>query len=48
MSLDKATIDGKLLAIPNIVPKGDSFQEIWVRKDWLDKLGLRPRRRWTT
>lgn len=42
LSLDKATIDGKLLAIPNIVPKGDSFQEIWVRKDWLDKLGLQP------
>ncbi|GIP27915.1 hypothetical protein J23TS9_30450 [Paenibacillus sp. J23TS9] len=42
LSLAKATIDGKLLAIPNIVPKGDSFQEIWVRQDWLDKLGLQP------
>ncbi|KZS48847.1 hypothetical protein AWU65_24375 [Paenibacillus glucanolyticus] len=39
-ALDKATFDGKLMAIPNIVPQGDAPYFLWVRKDWLDQLGL--------
>lgn len=39
-ALEKATFDGKLMAIPNIVPQGDAPYFLWVRKDWLDKLGL--------
>lgn len=40
-ALEKATFDGKLMAIPNIVPQGDAPYFLWVRKDWLDKLGLK-------
>lgn len=38
-ALDMATIDGKLMALPepNFVD-GPNF--LWLRKDWLDKLGL--------
>ncbi|MDR0269901.1 extracellular solute-binding protein [Paenibacillus sp.] len=39
-ALEKATFDGKMMAIPNIVPQGDAPYFLWVRKDWLDKLGL--------
>ncbi|MWV44479.1 extracellular solute-binding protein [Paenibacillus sp. HJL G12] len=39
-ALEKATFDDKLMAIPNIVPQGDAPYFLWVRKDWLDKLGL--------
>ncbi|WP_309120067.1 extracellular solute-binding protein [Paenibacillus sp.] len=40
MALEKATIDGKLLAIPNIAVQADALSMVWVRQDWLDKLGL--------
>ncbi|RCW49009.1 extracellular solute-binding protein [Paenibacillus prosopidis] len=39
-ALEQATIDGKLMALPNIVPQADTYVLTWVRKDWLDKLGL--------
>ncbi|MGO4271402.1 ABC transporter substrate-binding protein, partial [Paenibacillus sp. TAF58] len=39
-ALKQATINGKLLALPNIVPQADPYVLTWVRKDWLDKLGL--------
>jgi putative aldouronate transport system substrate-binding protein len=29
------------MAIPNIVPQGDAPRLLWVRQDWLDKLGLK-------
>jgi len=38
--LEKATIDGKLYAIPNISVLSDSISMAWVRQDWLDKLNL--------
>ncbi|RTE08282.1 extracellular solute-binding protein [Paenibacillus whitsoniae] len=41
-ALDKAKYGGKLLAIPNISVQADSVSMVWVRKDWLDKLGLQP------
>lgn len=36
---DTCMFDGKLKAISNYVP-GYSFAYTWLRKDWLDKLGL--------
>ena len=37
--LDAATFDGKLMAIPKTqLSDGQDF--LWLRKDWLDKLGL--------
>jgi len=41
-ALEKATYKGKLMAIPNISVQADSVAMVWVRKDWLDKLGLQP------
>ncbi|WP_274653634.1 extracellular solute-binding protein [Paenibacillus humicola] len=39
-SLKKTTIDGKIYAIPKApnIP----YNTYWIRKDWLDKLGLQP------
>ncbi|MDF9843157.1 MULTISPECIES: extracellular solute-binding protein [unclassified Paenibacillus] len=34
--------DGKLMAIPAPVPKASGMSEMWIRQDWLDKLGLKP------
>ncbi|WP_219835710.1 extracellular solute-binding protein [Paenibacillus sp. R14(2021)] len=39
-ALQQATIGGKLMALPNIVPQADTYVLTWMRKDWLDKLGL--------
>lgn len=40
--LDAATIDGKLMAIPEINSSIDAASFIWVRTDWLDQLELTP------
>ncbi|MBP3963092.1 extracellular solute-binding protein [Paenibacillus lignilyticus] len=39
-SLKKTTIDGKVYAVPKApsIP----YNTYWIRKDWLDKLGLQP------
>ncbi|MFB9277538.1 extracellular solute-binding protein [Cohnella cellulosilytica] len=39
-SLDTATFDGKLMAIPQGASMTDQSQVLWVRHDWLDKLNL--------
>ncbi|MBB3113092.1 putative aldouronate transport system substrate-binding protein [Paenibacillus phyllosphaerae] len=36
------TFDGKMYAIPSIQVQSDGVHEMWIRKDWLDKLGLTP------
>lgn len=41
-AFDTATFDGKLLALPNLNVDEDPIQLLWVRQDWLDKLGLKP------
>lgn len=41
-ALDAATIDGKIMGIPNVQPQADAPIMAFVRKDWLDKLGLQP------
>ncbi len=40
LALKTATFDGKLLALPDPAASIDVAALIWVRKDWLDKLGL--------
>lgn len=39
-SLDSATFDGKLLAIPAPTSKIDQAPLVWIRADWMNKLGL--------
>ncbi|MCS7462103.1 extracellular solute-binding protein [Paenibacillus doosanensis] len=41
-ALEKATYKGKLMGIPNISVQADAASMVWVRKDWMDKLGLQP------
>jgi putative aldouronate transport system substrate-binding protein len=38
--LEAATIDGRIMGIPNVQPQADAPIMVWVRQDWLDKLGL--------
>lgn len=38
--LNSATFAGKLMAIPNVDASIECAQFLWIRKDWLDKLGL--------
>ncbi|MDQ8736784.1 extracellular solute-binding protein [Paenibacillus sp. LHD-38] len=40
--IDSATYGGKLLAIPSVGIQADAPSMLWVRQDWLDKLGLQP------
>ncbi|AZN43102.1 extracellular solute-binding protein [Paenibacillus albus] len=42
IGLKQATFDGKLMAIPNSQTLADSIYMLWIRQDWLDKLGLQP------
>ncbi|MFC4809928.1 extracellular solute-binding protein [Paenibacillus sp. GCM10023250] len=39
-ALDTVTFDGKIMALPQAEDAG--IHEMWIRKDWLDKLGLEP------
>jgi putative aldouronate transport system substrate-binding protein len=39
-ALDAATVDGKIMGIPNVQPQADAPIMVFVRQDWLDKLGL--------
>ncbi|WP_248927068.1 extracellular solute-binding protein [Paenibacillus hamazuiensis] len=36
------TFNGKMMAIPNVTTESDMVHIMWIRKDWLDKLGLEP------
>jgi putative aldouronate transport system substrate-binding protein len=38
--LESATFDGKLIAIPGLNSAIDGASFLWLRKDWLDRLGL--------
>ncbi|MEN4012394.1 MAG: extracellular solute-binding protein [Chloroflexota bacterium] len=40
IALQAATIDGRIMGIPNVQPQADAPIMAWVRQDWLDKLGL--------
>lgn len=40
VSLSQATFDGKLYALPNVAGNRDHANFWWIRKDWLDNLGM--------
>jgi putative aldouronate transport system substrate-binding protein len=40
VALKAVTFDGKIMAIPTLTVPDDGYQLMWIRKDWLDKLGL--------
>ncbi|OPH46607.1 ABC transporter substrate-binding protein [Paenibacillus ferrarius] len=42
LALKSVTVDGKMYALPNVTPESDMVHYMWIRKDWLDKLGLQP------
>ncbi|SLJ88191.1 carbohydrate ABC transporter substrate-binding protein, CUT1 family [Paenibacillus sp. RU5A] len=39
---DAATIDGKLMAIPETASSIETAQYLWIRTDWLERLELQP------
>lgn len=41
-ALKGVTFNGKILAIPSLSVPDDGYHVTWIRKDWLDKLGLKP------
>ena len=40
VALETATIDGKIMGVPNVQPQADAPLMVWVRQDWLDKVGM--------
>lgn len=40
VALQAATIGGKVWGVPNVQPQADAPLMVWVRQDWLTKLGL--------
>ncbi|MFB9276377.1 extracellular solute-binding protein [Cohnella cellulosilytica] len=42
IGLEQATVAGKLMALPQVGGAIDSSSMIWIRADWLRKLGLEP------
>ena len=40
LSLQMSTFGGKLMALPDVAMDCNSEYEVWLRQDWLDKLGL--------
>ncbi len=41
VALSQATFNGKLMALPSVSGNKDGVNMLWIRKDWLDKLGLK-------
>jgi putative aldouronate transport system substrate-binding protein len=41
VALESATIDGKIWGVPNVQPQADAPLMVWVRQDWLDKVGMK-------
>jgi len=39
-ALENASYNGKMVSLPNITAEADGVHEMWIRKDWLDKLKL--------
>ncbi|GGD85341.1 extracellular solute-binding protein [Paenibacillus nasutitermitis] len=42
IGLNQATVDGKLMGLPNVNGAIDGGSMIWIRADWLKNLGLEP------
>ncbi|MCL6602265.1 MAG: extracellular solute-binding protein [Paenibacillus sp.] len=41
-ALNDASRDGKLYGLPNVAINADSPSLLWIRQDWLERLGLQP------
>lgn len=41
-SIQSVTFQGKMMAVPEPVSMNESTQYLWIRNDWLKKLGLNP------
>ncbi|MGN7456262.1 extracellular solute-binding protein [Paenibacillus pasadenensis] len=39
-AMDNASYKGRMVSLPNITVDTDGVHLLWIRKDWLDKLGL--------
>lgn len=39
-ALGAVTYDGRMMALPNVKALKDGYDLLWIRQDWLDKLGL--------
>ena len=39
-AIDNASVDGKMYGLPNVQAEADGYNLMWIRQDWLDKLGL--------
>jgi len=39
---DAARLGGKLYGIPQVMPTLDDYRYLWIRTDWMEKLGLQP------
>ncbi|MBO1512667.1 extracellular solute-binding protein [Metabacillus bambusae] len=42
LAKESVTFDGKMMAIPSVQLQADGVHLLWIRQDWLDKLGLEP------
>ncbi len=40
LAKDSVTFDGKMMAIPSVQLQADGVHLLWIRQDWLEKLGL--------
>lgn len=38
--MENASYNGKMVSLPNLTTDADGVHELWIRKDWLDKLKL--------
>ena len=38
--IQMATVDGKIYGLPQLASSSDQVSVLWIRKDWLDNLGL--------
>ena len=45
--MEAGKFDGKLMAVPEtVIDHGPNL--LWLRKDWMDELGLKERKPWKT
>lgn len=40
LAMEQVTFDGKMMAVPSVT--AEDFSMLWIRQDWLDRLGLKP------
>lgn len=38
--MEQVTFAGKIMAVPSVT--AEDFSMLWIRQDWLDRLGLKP------